>query len=78
MSMDGKLPFEAKAYFDLAFGYHERMTKAESDLQRALGRLAVIHDITQDPNVTALDKVDNIAATAASALSSHQSSTEAI
>ena len=58
----------------MELGYHERLTKAETDLQRALGRLAVIHDITQDPNVSALDKVDNIAATAASALSSQDRS----
>lgn len=32
-------------------------------------KLSEIHDITQDSNVSALDKVDNIAATAASALS---------
>jgi hypothetical protein len=68
MSDDGKISLEAKTYFDIALKYQERLVQAEAGLNSALGELAVIHDITQDQNVSALDKVDNIAATAASAL----------
>jgi hypothetical protein len=42
---------------------------ASEEIARLRRKLTEIHDITQDPDVPAFGKVDNIAATASSALS---------
>jgi hypothetical protein len=47
-----------------------RLRSAADEIDRLCRKLIEIHEITQDPHVPSVYKVDNIAATASSALSS--------